>query len=136
MAIRVECACGKQLSLKDELAGKKVRCPECKAVLQVPAAAAEPGVETAKAKVRPPPDESAGVETPRRPVRREDDEPPVERTPAANGKAKPKSARSGLARNIEHLITLAVLFIFLGVAVVAVGFALKLGRQGEQYCVI
>ena len=32
--------CRRTLNVKDELAGRKVRCPGCKNVLQVPAAAA------------------------------------------------------------------------------------------------
>src|SRR5437016_990909 len=39
MAIPVACACGKQLKVKDELAGKKIRCPACQAAVTVPAAA-------------------------------------------------------------------------------------------------
>ena len=36
MPIAVDCACGRGLRIKDELAGKKVRCPECKSILAVP----------------------------------------------------------------------------------------------------
>jgi hypothetical protein len=36
MAISVECECGKTIKVKDELAGKKIKCPECQAVLTVP----------------------------------------------------------------------------------------------------
>ena len=36
MPIPIKCACGKKLSLKDELAGKKVKCPACQKVLSVP----------------------------------------------------------------------------------------------------
>src|SRR3954468_11514150 len=39
--IAVECAhCGKQLKVKDELAGKKGKCPQCQKVIQIPAATA------------------------------------------------------------------------------------------------
>jgi hypothetical protein len=38
MAITVACDCGKEFKVKDELAGKKVKCPACQAVLTVPAA--------------------------------------------------------------------------------------------------
>ena len=41
MAIRIECECGKTLKLRDNLAGRKVQCPECGAVLKVPAAGHE-----------------------------------------------------------------------------------------------
>src|SRR4051812_9511614 len=36
MGVSLECSCGQKLKLKDELAGKRVRCPVCKAVLEVP----------------------------------------------------------------------------------------------------
>ena len=35
MPILVPCKCGKQLRVKDELLGKRVRCPECQAILTV-----------------------------------------------------------------------------------------------------
>ncbi len=36
MAIKVACACGKKLAVKDELAGKKVKCPACQKLLNIP----------------------------------------------------------------------------------------------------
>jgi hypothetical protein len=61
--IRLQCPhCTKEISARDELAGKKVRCPVCKEVLQLPAAApdVEPVVqavteEPVPAPVAPPP---------------------------------------------------------------------------------
>jgi hypothetical protein len=44
MAIKVRCAnasCGREFSLKDELAGKRVKCPNCGSVIAVPAAEEE-----------------------------------------------------------------------------------------------
>ena len=38
MAIAVNCQCGKKFKVKDRLAGKKVRCPQCKAALRIPMA--------------------------------------------------------------------------------------------------
>ncbi|QEG42225.1 hypothetical protein UC8_42590 [Roseimaritima ulvae] len=37
MPIAATCACGKKLQVKDELAGKRVRCPNCKQPLTIPA---------------------------------------------------------------------------------------------------
>jgi len=37
MGILVACTCGKQFDLKDELAGKRVACPDCRAPIDVPA---------------------------------------------------------------------------------------------------
>ncbi len=37
MAIAVECpSCGKQMRVKDELAGRKGKCPQCQALIQIP----------------------------------------------------------------------------------------------------
>lgn len=36
MPIRVKCQCGKQLAVKDELAGKRVKCPKCGGPLPIP----------------------------------------------------------------------------------------------------
>jgi hypothetical protein len=36
MAIEVQCSCGTRLKVKDQLAGKKIKCPSCQAVLLVP----------------------------------------------------------------------------------------------------
>ncbi len=41
MSIAVRCKCGKTLKVKDKFAGKKVRCPDCKGVLAIPAAGAK-----------------------------------------------------------------------------------------------
>jgi hypothetical protein len=41
MPISVVCDCGKEFKVKDETAGKKVRCPACQTVLTVPAAEEE-----------------------------------------------------------------------------------------------
>ena len=41
MAITLPCSCGKKLKMKDELAGKRIKCPACAAVLTVPEPEAE-----------------------------------------------------------------------------------------------
>jgi hypothetical protein len=40
MPIAVSCTCGKHFNVKDDLAGKKIKCPGCQAVVQVPDAGA------------------------------------------------------------------------------------------------
>ena len=42
MSIRFECDCGKKLSVSDERAGTKARCPRCKEVLEIPNAGEPP----------------------------------------------------------------------------------------------
>ncbi len=80
MPILLTCECGKKLRVNDESAGKRVRCPSCKAILQAPAKApAETEAPPPKAKSRPAPveDDRADDEPPRKPVKsksRDDDE--------------------------------------------------------------
>lgn len=50
MPVQAKCdACQKIFTLKDEFAGKKIRCPACKEVIQVPDAAANSGVGASSA---------------------------------------------------------------------------------------
>jgi hypothetical protein len=59
MAINLNCECGKKLAVKDEMAGKKVKCPGCGSVLTVPAAmddadqVSEPAVPRASDTAKP-----------------------------------------------------------------------------------
>ena len=83
MPIPLECACGRSLRIKDDLAGCKVKCPECSAVLVVPRPRSSPDEEDiglippedsseeprAKPK-RPRPDPEEMVQTAPRPSRR------------------------------------------------------------------
>ncbi len=80
MPIQVECSCGRALRVRDDLAGKKIRCPGCQGVMTVPAAsddeeeavtAAPPRPKAAPAKTRPV----------RRPVDEDEDEQEQEETP-------------------------------------------------------
>lgn len=43
MSISVSCKCGKQFKVKDHLAGKAVRCPNCQSPLRIPDAAKNAG---------------------------------------------------------------------------------------------
>lgn len=55
MPIRVSCSCGKTLAVKDELAGKAVRCPACQKPVKVPAAGAtSTGVQAGATPARTP----------------------------------------------------------------------------------
>ncbi len=40
--IRVVCECGRKLSVRASLAGKRAKCPKCRTVFTVPAQGAEP----------------------------------------------------------------------------------------------
>jgi hypothetical protein len=52
MSIAVKCSCGNKLRMSEDLARKKVRCPDCKSVLEVPSADTDDGDEV-KSKPRP-----------------------------------------------------------------------------------
>ncbi|MEK6644608.1 MAG: hypothetical protein AABZ08_11940 [Planctomycetota bacterium] len=56
MAIVAACKCGKKFKVKDELAGKAVRCPSCGSALKIPTAnkgsSAAPAVDAAAALLR------------------------------------------------------------------------------------
>ena len=43
MTIALSCNCGRNLRIKDELAGKQIRCPSCKSVLSVPVQSIQAG---------------------------------------------------------------------------------------------
>jgi len=60
MAILISCKCGKKLRVKDELAGKKVKCPGCAGLLSVPQPEPEEEepVPTLEAEEAPEPEES------------------------------------------------------------------------------
>jgi hypothetical protein len=45
MPITFDCSCGKRLRVKDELAGRRVKCPACAGAVTVPAPPAEPAFE-------------------------------------------------------------------------------------------
>lgn len=47
MSVVVNCNCGKKFKAKDEMAGKKVRCPDCKSVIRIPGGAGDSAVAVA-----------------------------------------------------------------------------------------
>lgn len=61
MAIEFACGCGKKLKLNDIMAGKKVKCPACQSVLEVPSTVQMTGVEPNQSTGGPgkPPDKKA-----------------------------------------------------------------------------
>ena len=54
--IRLECSCGRNLTLHDDLVGKRIRCPECSGILLVSPPTAEPRViqKTSQSQSKPP----------------------------------------------------------------------------------
>jgi hypothetical protein len=108
MPIRVKCACGRSLVIKETLAGKRVKCPACAHVLTVPLPRIDDDEEAlnvlltesspAKREDRieaPPPRPS--LEPPSLP-RRPPDEPPVPKKPTWAKVKQPKRERRGEER--------------------------------------
>ncbi len=59
MSIQVKCACGKLLKVRDEAAGKKIKCPGCQAVIEVPEPRIDLMPEEPAEPAGPPPDAPA-----------------------------------------------------------------------------
>lgn len=75
MPITFACGCGKTLRVKDEHAGKWVRCPACKETAMVPEAAPEPEFEVVEDDPPPPP-RPARVRAEAAAIKLDDEEPP------------------------------------------------------------
>jgi hypothetical protein len=82
MAIKVACACGKKLSVKDEHAGKRVKCPACQKPLRIP----RPQVEEKSL------DEEWGTDD------EWDFDDEQAEAPVRSRRAKPSSARGSVSR--------------------------------------
>ncbi|MBI4616076.1 MAG: tetratricopeptide repeat protein [Planctomycetes bacterium] len=79
MAIRFSCSCGKRLSVPDERAGVRVRCPGCGKAIAVPAPETESGLDASRTAVFGP-GPAGGA---------------AERTAALPAGAEPRAARQG-----------------------------------------
>jgi hypothetical protein len=113
MPIELNCDCGRALRVKDTLAGKKIRCPECQSILKVPSNEADPNdlglevlpdedgrqtkassgarraaIQTEPPEVRPARRRDEEDETPRPRRRDEEDETPRPRRPKRNREIK------------------------------------------------
>ncbi len=95
MPIRVKCdACKKTLSVKDHLAGKKIKCPLCQTVVVVPnpgpAKESSPAAKTAPAAKKP----AAGIPAPV-PGGTKRTQPIKAKSPSPSKSASPKPATNG-----------------------------------------
>jgi hypothetical protein len=92
MPVQLRCACGKLLRVRDELVGKRVKCPGCGAALLV-RAAPQPEEPDGEAFQQAPSHRQlprAAAQPPRPHHRAPDDEPPDEKRP------RPKQAKGNL----------------------------------------
>src|SRR6516162_5035709 len=80
MPIPMQCSCGRSMQVKDEMAGRKIRCPDCKQVLQV--ASREHDVE----------DEALKILSADAPEEKQTVSPEPEKSPAVQERPKPFSA--------------------------------------------
>src|SRR5437899_3224722 len=53
MTIALSCPCGKNISVKDEAAGKQVRCPACRKALRIPSEEAAENVAASSVRGKP-----------------------------------------------------------------------------------
>jgi hypothetical protein len=107
MSIQVNCDCGKEFKVKDELAGKKIKCPACQSVVTVPAGEEE---VTAAAPKRPAADEAVSDAPRKRPAPVKEDDLDDEPEPKGGKKKKGKKKNN------------TMLFVGAGVGVVLLGF--------------
>jgi alpha/beta superfamily hydrolase/ribosomal protein S27E len=133
MSLAVKCPdCDKMLKVKDEAAGKKIRCPACSTVFPVPAKSGDDEVDflsgldeavTSKRKRRSDDDLDDEVEP---------DDAPRSRTVSKGAK---KKSRRGKPSGTNWLLIGGltggglVLMLFLGILVAAVGQARKVGNH-------
>jgi hypothetical protein len=91
MPIKLACDCGRALNLREEYAGKRIKCPECKSILTVPNLdAIEEAVQVVRPISSPPPRPSNPDSERPRPRRRDRDDDDDDRP----RKKKRKSATS------------------------------------------
>jgi hypothetical protein len=112
MPILVRCDCGKQLKAKDELAGRRVKCPGCGAVLTVPdidePAPNRPSAPKAEPPRRPKARSGAREEYDEEEEEQEEDEDEeeeVERPRRRRRKAR-RPSRSGLSRHDLYYVAI------------------------------
>src|SRR5262245_32144404 len=53
MSIQVECECGKKMRVKDDAGGKRVKCPECHAMVKIPLPDESPDFEVVEDEPKP-----------------------------------------------------------------------------------
>lgn len=91
MPIEVTCTCGRELNLRDELAGKVVRCPACAGSVQVPVAVEEVVEDVAAG---PPPPRSLRASAIAKPGDEPDVAPPAPRRSEYEKPKKKKKKKS------------------------------------------
>jgi TRAP-type C4-dicarboxylate transport system permease small subunit len=118
MPLLLRCTCGKPLRVRDELAGKKVRCPGCQALLAVPVEGESP-----------PPVKPAAPPAVRRPKaavpRRPDDDIAEPRPPRADRAAPPR-------RLVVRIIVLILALLGAGIVGVLGFMAFKTTHDPAQ----
>ncbi len=127
MPIRVSCDCGRATTVKDELAGRKVRCPGCQAVLDVPDAEGlldvEPEPEERPTDRRNRPRSGQRESEDERPRRRrdEEDEPEARDRRPARRKVRRRAVRAEQGGMAARDVVFGSLFIGLGLVMVCGG---------------
>jgi RsiW-degrading membrane proteinase PrsW (M82 family) len=134
MAISFTCECGKVLRARDDLAGKKARCPQCSAIVTIPGPAAAVDVGAmAEAALRPPParDEAAPTSS----TYRIEEPGPTVWTPPTGVPSRPKAktptpAAASAAKRDGDSSLLEYSYLLLAFALIPLMFSL-LGKESE-----
>jgi len=97
MPIKIQCACGKALSVRDDLAGKAVKCPACQNVLRIPGAGASSGTGGAASPAKGATAKPAGPAAGRSPAKSVPARPaPAKPSPSGGGHVMTPAAAGGL----------------------------------------
>jgi len=121
MPIDLSCSCGRVLVLRDELAGKTIRCPQCQAELTVPAAppppAPKPALDVLPAAAAADPlavraeEPPTSVPRPRRRIDLRDDSLAPPKPSATQGGTGFGSINAGVGGGLLTMVVSAAIFI-------------------------
>ena len=122
MPVLLRCACGRLLRVRDDMVGKRVKCPACGGTLLAQAAPEDEAIQKAPAPARP---HRVAAEPPRAHRRVLEDDP--SRPPADEARPRPRPRRQQAGGNLALWLVAGGAGL---VAVVAVVLFLILGGRG------
>lgn len=97
MPIRLKCSCGRSLQVKDEFAGRKVRCPSCASVLKIPLPdESEDAEDEAFNQLN-----AASDEDEKRPARKRSEPPDEEPEQEPEPRRRPRPVEKPVARKLD-----------------------------------
>jgi hypothetical protein len=125
MAIKFHCSCGKTLVVKDEAAGKRVKCPACGQVCQIPAGEGPPAVkDRARSEDVPAAQASVLSVVPLAPAMTDVAPAPLAHVSESTEIARHSAHTVGTARTLSRSILWACLLVPAAILVLGVAFGL------------